>query len=699
MESLEIGSSQQEMISTGNQSEDLSSKETPQSKTILLSKRSQALRWDVVWLFGLFCLFARNGWQHFTLMRIRKDSKAVTDVQAQAFLHETLSKLNITKKVALIETPRLVIPATWGWLRPVIAVPVHARDWSPESLRNVLEHECTHIKRNDFMSLQVGAFVRALTWCNPMSWWFFKRIRTDMEMACDEQVLAAGTQPAHYAQTLLNIARSASDTTLPSAVLMATKPNVQRRIEAVLKKSSLSSSKPFIHWIPLMGLLLLTLLLGSQTTLPQSDQTPTSSLDAADPEFEKRLKNYFQKRYDRTKLYIAEKNLELPEDSEYLRFYQLGINGDWKEALELVRSLEVYNPNGNELSDGKPRKEVEVIQESILRHPFMECHKLLEICEDWNGNQINYFISNTLETLPNKSILIWDERAGGNLLSLYADELAGSKEILAIDQNAIVDTRYCEYLRDTISHRINIPSESDVSSAFITYMSEAASRYHADQLLPGESVTTHPDGRVAIQGSVAVMGVGTHLLEWIESNNGDWTFLMAGSFANPFIQDHLMNVGLLSLYQSRANLSSDHKRVNMRFTKTKVESIFEHLAGIRPEREACREFIQQQFLQPHAAKITTDKVPNETVRNAWANLILSQCKAIQTLSPPITPGELQVMLDPLFLQAWTLCPQNQDVVDSYTGYLKQTDQLDWKDTVSNITHRIHAIKSHQAGEQ
>lgn len=315
-----------------------------------------------------------------------------------------------------------------------------------------------------------------------------------------------------------------------------------------------------------------------QTTWTQKDQTPTSLIDAPDPAFEKRLKDYFQVRYNRTKSYIAEKNLELPEDSEYLRFYQLGINGDWKEALELVRSLEVYDPNGTESSDGKPRKEVEVIQESILRHPFMECQKLLEACEDWNSNQINYYISNTLETLPDNSILIWDERAGGNLLSLYADEFAGSKEILAIDQNAIVDTRYCEYLRDTISHRINIPSESDVSSAFVAYMEDVVKRYHADQLLPGESVTTHPNGRVAVQGNVAVMGVATHLLEWMESNNGDWTFFMVGSFANPFIQDNLMNAGLLSLYQNGANLTSDHKRINMRLTKTKVGSIFEHLA-------------------------------------------------------------------------------------------------------------------------
>ena len=160
-----------------------------------------------------------------------------------------------------------------------------------------------------------------------------------------------------------------------------------------------------------------------------------------------------------------------------------------------------------------------------------------------------------------------------------------------------------------------------------------------------------------------------------------------------------MNAGLVTLYLYGGKQSSDHKRQNMRFSKRNVETVVEHLIGIRPVAKECQEFIQSNFLQPIEARTTMDPIPRESVRNAWANLILSQCKAMQSPAPPITPGELQGILDPLFLQAWTLCPQNEELVDAYTEYLEQTDQPEWKDTVSNLTHRLKAIKSQQADDQ
>lgn len=78
-------------------------------------------------------------------------------------------------------------PAVYGILHPQIVIPASYRD---KELTYILAHENVHISRRDNL-WRLAAFATAcLHWFNPFAWLFLKLFLEDMELACDEKVLA-----------------------------------------------------------------------------------------------------------------------------------------------------------------------------------------------------------------------------------------------------------------------------------------------------------------------------------------------------------------------------------------------------------------------------------------------------------------------------------------------------------------------------
>ncbi len=78
-------------------------------------------------------------------------------------------------------------PAVYGILHPQIVIPASYRE---KELAYILAHENAHISRLDNL-WRLAAFATAcLHWFNPFAWLFLKLFLEDMELACDEKVLA-----------------------------------------------------------------------------------------------------------------------------------------------------------------------------------------------------------------------------------------------------------------------------------------------------------------------------------------------------------------------------------------------------------------------------------------------------------------------------------------------------------------------------
>ena len=103
---------------------------------------------------------------------------------------------------------RVRVPAVYGVLRPRIVLPA---DWEGDTLY-VRMHEEAHLKRGDHVTRLIAGALVCLHWFNPLAWLFLKHLYADVELACDEAVLAriAPEKRMEYAHTLLNAAESAT---------------------------------------------------------------------------------------------------------------------------------------------------------------------------------------------------------------------------------------------------------------------------------------------------------------------------------------------------------------------------------------------------------------------------------------------------------------------------------------------------------
>lgn len=123
-------------------------------------------------------------------------------------------------------------PFVLGLVRPKIYLPSTLAAGEADC---ILRHERTHIRRFDHITRFLAFLALTLHWFNPLVWLAFVLSGRDMEVSCDEAVLAgtAGDIRADYAQSLLNL--SVQRRFLPATPLAFGEENVKNRIRNVLR--------------------------------------------------------------------------------------------------------------------------------------------------------------------------------------------------------------------------------------------------------------------------------------------------------------------------------------------------------------------------------------------------------------------------------------------------------------------------------
>jgi TonB family protein len=192
------------------------------------------------WAFGLL-LFATRllvGFSRLAWLSTR--SKPFFE---DVWMHDALNLSNsfgISRSVRLLECrSTLAMPLTCGVFRPVVILPGSAAHWTEERRRIVLSHELAHIARHDWLLQICAELARALYWFHPLVWLAAARLRQESERACDDAVLLSGIAPIHYANQLLDLARTLRNSrrAWSTALAIARPTNLERRFAAMLNSS------------------------------------------------------------------------------------------------------------------------------------------------------------------------------------------------------------------------------------------------------------------------------------------------------------------------------------------------------------------------------------------------------------------------------------------------------------------------------
>ena len=172
-------------------------------------------------------------------IRVRRTigrGRLVNDVGWLRAVHDVRAMLGINRPVRVFVCADVAVPMTWGFLRPIVALPSSANYWNVEHLRIVLTHELSHVRAADWLFKLAARLMCALYWFHPGAWWIARRLREDCELACDDRVIASGVRRTDYAELLVEAADDAWRARMPqvAAVALAERGGLRGRLASVL---------------------------------------------------------------------------------------------------------------------------------------------------------------------------------------------------------------------------------------------------------------------------------------------------------------------------------------------------------------------------------------------------------------------------------------------------------------------------------
>jgi len=127
--------------------------------------------------------------------------------QLRLLLREAVD-LKFAAPIAVKSSSSRIEPGLVGIFRPIILLPEGIEEQlSPAEMNTIMAHELCHWRRRDNLLAAVHMLVEALFWFFPLVWWLGARLNAERERACDESVLAAGGDPAIYAEGILKVCR------------------------------------------------------------------------------------------------------------------------------------------------------------------------------------------------------------------------------------------------------------------------------------------------------------------------------------------------------------------------------------------------------------------------------------------------------------------------------------------------------------
>ncbi len=189
-----------------------------------------------VWAVGFGLMLLRLAIGLWRMTSCLRASSVVDDAHWLGMLAAAREQTGCRRKIRLLTSTEVEIPATVGVFRPAIVLPLGAERWVWGRRQAVLLHETVHIARFDWPMRTIARLTRAAYWFNPLAWWATRRLDLEQELACDEEVIALGTRASSYACHLLGIARNALPCPAPAipALGMARRTHMEERIMSIL---------------------------------------------------------------------------------------------------------------------------------------------------------------------------------------------------------------------------------------------------------------------------------------------------------------------------------------------------------------------------------------------------------------------------------------------------------------------------------
>ena len=203
-------------------------------------------------------------------------------IELKLFAEQKAHQFGIKRKVKLWFSNTINTPVTFGFLRPVILLPVALmNNISASQAETLILHELAHIRTNDYLLNWFLLSSETIFFFNPFIALACRRIRLEREQFCDITVIAFEYKPALYAEALLQAERIKQ--MIPGFQLAAVskKKQLLRRIHFFSKQKDFKQGHRIGIIAPLIGIIFF-IAMYSFVIFPSNgnQQTTTASIES-----------------------------------------------------------------------------------------------------------------------------------------------------------------------------------------------------------------------------------------------------------------------------------------------------------------------------------------------------------------------------------------------------------------------------------
>ena len=440
-----------------------------------------------VWLCGfIFAIVSHMVIYIYFIKDLKKSSKLKYE-RLEKILKNCKSQLNINKNIQVIVHDTMSSPSLVGMCKVNIILPSNLINLSEEELTHIFLHELCHYKNKDNYIDNLLGVLQCVHWFNPLIYYYFKKMRNDMEIACDERVLSVLNEDEHnkYGITMLNVLEKINFTSKVRVGLnMANdKKTMRERVELIKNSKNFSKEKKIFTLTGIVCLLVMggVLLTNGKTIKVDEDLDKAISnviLEEYGAEYEKNYPGIYSGEGELS--VEAHKILGKSTKNDKIEIYLIATYGDYEfqnDIFNLVYASSqiplkiIFTTNskeGSKLKDNNKYYFVDMkmasdganLEKSIKdMFPTKEAYKALDIINGAKGSEklfeeINQDATKYVESLGRKSKVTYhyvqkeniDESELDNIWKLeevgtYPDYI-GTREVIENKKRYIYETDY-----------------------------------------------------------------------------------------------------------------------------------------------------------------------------------------------------------------------------------------------------------------
>lgn len=187
---------------------------------------------QIIWMIGMLICFL---YFLFAYIKEYRKLREAIPINGNEYLNEWVNEVHLERKIIIMGSDRITTPVTYGIFSPKIVLPQIMDLTDVTALKYVLEHELVHIKRLDNLWKSISLVTLCIHWFNPLVWILYLLFGRDLELSCDEKVIAisGSEQRQAYALTLISLAEKKSGSSFLHSGFG--KNAIKERIVAIMK--------------------------------------------------------------------------------------------------------------------------------------------------------------------------------------------------------------------------------------------------------------------------------------------------------------------------------------------------------------------------------------------------------------------------------------------------------------------------------